>query len=131
VRAPEGTVWVGPAHPFDLRDAYVNFRADFSLPAMPDEAVIRLSADSRYRLWINGVFVGRGPERSWPSLMAVDERSVTNLLRVGVNRVAVQVYSPGHSHFAYVHRGACGLIGWLEVDGKVALTTGPQAPRWT
>lgn len=126
MRAPEGTVWIGPAHPFDLRDAYVNFRSDFLLDAVPGEAVFRLSADSRYRLWINGVFVGRGPERSWPSLMAVDERSVTNLLRVGMNRVAVQVYSPGHSHFAYVHRGACGLIGWLEVDGKVALMTGPQ-----
>jgi hypothetical protein len=126
VKAPEGTVWIGPAHPFDLRDAYVNFRSDFSLDAAPSDAVFRLSADSRYRLWVNGVFVGLGPERSWPSSMAVDERSVTNLLRVGVNRIAVQVYSPGHSHFAYVHRGACGLIGWLEVDGRVAVTTGPH-----
>ncbi|WP_137109902.1 family 78 glycoside hydrolase catalytic domain [Rhodobacter sp. SY28-1] len=58
--------------------------------------------------------------------MAVDERAVTDHLRPGLNRIAVQVYSPGYSHFSYVHRGACGLIGWLEVDGKVALTTGPQ-----
>lgn len=126
MKVPEGTVWIGPAHPFDLRDVYANFRSDFSLEAVPSQALLRLSADSRYRLWINGVFVGRGPERSWPSSMAIDERSITNLLRVGVNRIAVQVSSPGHSHFAYVHRGACGLIGWLEVDGKVALTTGPQ-----
>ena len=126
MRSPEGTVWIGPAHPFDLRDAYVNFRSESLLEAVPGEAVLRLSADSRYRLWVNGVFVGRGPERSWPSSVAVDERPVTDLLRPGVNRIAVQVYSPGHSHFAYVHRGACGLIGWLEVDGKVALTTGPH-----
>lgn len=39
--------------------------------------------------------------------------------------MAVQVHSPGHSHFSYVHRGACGLIGWLEVDGSVVLQTGP------
>ena len=126
MKAPEGTSWIGPAHPFDLRDAYVNFRADIALDAAPTEAVFRLSADSRYRLWINGVFVGRGPERSWPLSVAVDERSVAHLLKVGVNRIAVQVYSPGHSHFAYVHRGACGLIGWLDVDGQVALTTGPH-----
>lgn len=125
MRAPEGTLWIGPAHPFDLRDAYVNFRADITLAAAPGRAVFRLSADSRYRLWINGVFVGRGPERSWPSSMAGDEREVTNLLRPGLNRIAVQVHSPGHSHFAYVHRGACGLIGWLEVDGRTVLTTGP------
>ncbi len=126
MRAPEGTVWIGPAHPFDLRDAYVNFRSDIVLEAVPTAALFRLSADSRYRLWVNGLFVGRGPERCWPSSMAVDEQSVANLLRVGWNRIAVQVYSPGHSHFAYVHRGACGLIGWLEVDGKVVLTTGPH-----
>ncbi|MFM7446640.1 MAG: hypothetical protein ACKO2N_22575, partial [Tabrizicola sp.] len=58
--------------------------------------------------------------------MAIDERLVTNLLRVGTNQIAVQVHSPGHSHFAYVHRGASGLIGWLEVDGEVILKTGPQ-----
>lgn len=124
LKAPDGLVWIGPAHPFDLRDAYVNFRADILLDAAPKQAMLRLSADSRYRLWINGVFVGRGPERSWPSSMAVDERLIRNL-RPGLNRIAVQVYSPGHSHFAHVHRGACGLIGWLEVDGAVALKTGP------
>ncbi|MDZ4068345.1 MAG: hypothetical protein U1E06_16080, partial [Tabrizicola sp.] len=128
MKAPDGTVWIGPAHPFDLSDAYVNFRADISLVTPPSEATLRLSADSRYRVWINGEFVGRGPERSWPSSMAVDERLVTSLLRPGVNRIAIQVHSPGHSHFAYVHRGACGLIGWLEVDGDIVLTTGPG---WT
>ena len=126
MRPPEGTVWIGPAHPFDLRDVYVNFRSDFLLETVPSEAVFHVSGDSRYRLWVNGVSAGSGPERCWPSSMAVDVRSVTNLLRMGVNRIAVQVYSPGHSHFAYVHRGACGLIGWVEVDGKAVLTTGPH-----
>jgi len=125
VKAPDGTRWIGPAHPFDLREVYVNFRAEIEIDTIPTEAILCLSADSRYRLWINGVFVGRGPERSWPTSMAVDERSIGNHLRPGVNRIAVQVYSPGYSHFAHVHRGACGLIGWLELDGRAVLTTGP------
>ncbi|MFN3282574.1 MAG: hypothetical protein ACK40I_13045 [Tabrizicola sp.] len=126
MKVPGSAVWIGPAHPFDLREAYVNFRADIDLPAAPREAVLRLSADSRYRLWVNGAFAGRGPERSWPSSMAVDERPVADLLRRGRNRIAVQVHSAGHSHFSHVHRGACGWIGWLETDGKVVLTTGPH-----
>lgn len=126
MRAPEGTVWIGPSHPFDLRDAYVNFRSDINLETLPTDATLRLTADSRYRLWVNGAFVGRGPERTWPSSIAVDERLVTRFLRPGVNRIAVQVYSPGHSHFSYVHGGACGMIGWLEVDGKTVLATGPH-----
>ena len=88
-------------------------------------AVLRLAADSRYRLWVNGDFLGRGPERCWPASMAVDERPIINL-RPGVNRFAVQVHSPGHSHFAYLHRGACGMIAWLEMDGQIVLRTGPD-----
>lgn len=126
MKVPVGAEWIGPAHPFDLHEVYVNFRADILLETIPKQAWMWLTADSRYRLWVNGVFVGRGPERSWPSSMAVDERSLANLLKPGVNRIAVQVYCPGYSHFAYVHCGACGLIGWLEVDGALVLTTGPH-----
>lgn len=125
IAAPEGVFWIGGAHAFDLQETYLNFRSDIELAAPANLAIFRLSADSRYRIWVNGVFVGRGPERSWPSSMSVDERSITQLLRPGRNRIAVQVYCPGYSHFAYFHRGATGLIGWLEVDGDVVLTTGP------
>lgn len=125
VKAPEGTVWIGGAHPFDLHESYLNFRADLKLASVPTTATFQLSADSRYRLWINGSFVGRGPERSWPSSMAVDAHSIVHLMRSGLNRIAVQVYSPGYSHFAYVHRGAAGLIGWLMADGQTVLKTGP------
>ncbi len=95
VKVPAGAVWIGPAHPFDLRDAYVDFRAEVVLDRLPAQAVLHLSADSRYRLWVNGVFAGRGPERCWPSSMAVDARPVASLLRQGVNRIEVQVHCPG------------------------------------
>jgi len=121
ISPPEGAVWIGPAHAFDLADAYLNFRADVDLAEVPDSALFHIAADSRYRLWVNGAFVGRGAERSWPSSMAVDVHEVAGLLRPGMNRVAVQVFSPGHSHFAYVHRGACGLIAWAP-----GLVSGPH-----
>lgn len=123
VIAPEGCFWIGSEHPFDLSEVYLNFRVDVDLAAAPASAVLHLSADSRYRLWVNGVFIGRGPERSWPSSMAVDAQDVAACLRAGRNQIAVQVYCPGYSHFAYVHRAACGLIGWLEVDGQVVMTS--------
>lgn len=120
---PEGTFWIGSDHPFDLQETYLDFCADLDLAAAPASAGLCLSADSRYRLWINGQFVGRGPERCWPAAMAVDERSIAAFLRPGRNRIRVQVYSPGHSHFAYVHRAACGLICWLQADGHTVLTS--------
>lgn len=136
ITPPEGAFWIGPAHPFDLHEAYLNFRADVHLEAAPRKARLFISADSRYRLWLNGFLVGGGPERSWPWSMAVDEHDVSGLindkpetratfLQTGKNAIAVQVYSPGYSHFAYVHRGACGLICWLEVDGRVVAHSDP------
>lgn len=76
-----------------------------------------ITADSRYRLWINGAIAARGPSRCWPQAQQVDEIDITELLHSGANTIAVQIYSPGYSHFAYLHRGVCGLLAWLEVDG--------------
>ncbi|MGB4828342.1 MAG: hypothetical protein WBP18_13920, partial [Paracoccaceae bacterium] len=64
MKAPDGTFWIGSDHPFDLAECYLNFRADVALQAVPKAAILHLSADSRYRLWVNGAFIGRGPERS-------------------------------------------------------------------
>ena len=123
MQAPKGTFWIGSDHPFDLSEAYINLRADLDLAVAPKRAILHLSADSRYRLWVNGAFVGRGPERSWPTSMAVDVRDISALLHPGRNTLAIQVYSPGYSHFAYVHRAATGALGWLEVDGEPILKT--------
>ncbi|MCB6180052.1 hypothetical protein LHP98_18185 [Rhodobacter sp. Har01] len=122
MKAPEGTFWIGPEHPFDLSETYLNIRADVTIDR-PGRAYLNLSADSRYRLWVNGAFCGRGPERSWPTSMAVDRIDVARHLTPGLNRIAVQVYSPGYSHFAYVHRAACGLIAWLSIDDAPVLRT--------
>jgi len=121
VKAPIGTYWIGSDHPFDLHEAYLVFTADLTLPTVPLEANLHLSADSRYRLFINGNYVGRGPERSWPTAMAVDSLPIS--LRQGQNRIWVEVYCPGYSNFAHVHRAACGLIAWLDVNGETLLTT--------
>ena len=42
------------------------FRATFDLEATPAGAPARITADSRYVLWVNGHEVGRGPARSQP-----------------------------------------------------------------
>jgi alpha-L-rhamnosidase len=54
--------------------------------AKPIEATLWVSADNRYRLWVNGVFVGEDDD------FAVAERyDVTRLLKLGRNLLAVQV----------------------------------------
>lgn len=123
---PEGTFWIGPDHPFDLAEVYINFRRDLMLHQAPQKASFTLTADSRYRLWINGAYVARGPARSWPDRMALDTLDVTPYLGPGPNHLAVQVYSPGYSHFAHVHKAACGWLGWLDLEGEVT----PSDRHW-
>lgn len=107
-------MWIGSSHPFDLHEAYLCFRRAFTLDHAPAGATLRITADSRYKLRINGAFVARGPARCYPDAQSVDTLDVTHFLRVGRNLIAVQVYQPGYSHFAYVHRGAAGL--WAELE---------------
>ena len=123
---PEGAVWIGSDHPFDLAEVYINFRRDLVLEKAPEKARFVLTADSRYKLWVNGTYVARGPARSWPEAMALDDLDITPYLRAGPNHLAVQVYSPGYSHFAYVHRAAMGWIGWVAIDGDIT----PSDRHW-
>jgi hypothetical protein len=123
MRIPASAVWIGSDHPFDLHETYLNFRKDVVIDSQPQQAMLSITADSRYKLWINGTYVGRGPSRCWPHAQQVDEIDVARHLVDGKNAIAVQVYSPGYSHFAYVHRGACGLLAWLEADGRMLMVS--------
>lgn len=123
--APPEASWIGSDHPFDLHEAYLCFRGECVLERAPAEARLWVTADSRYRLWVNGQAVARGPARCYPQSQAVDCLDVTEWLRSGRNVIAAQVYSPGYSHFAYVHRAAAGLLAWLECDGELRLASGP------
>ena len=120
--APAGAFWIGSDHPFDLAEVYLNFRRDLVLHEAPQRAIFTLTADSRYKLWINGEYVARGPARSWPQAMALDALDVARHLRAGPNHLAIQVYCPGYSHFAAVHKAATGWIGWLDIDGQITVS---------
>ncbi len=120
---PPDAFWIGPSHPFDLHEVYFEFRQEVALDQMPKQATLWITADSRYRLKVNGEYLAHGPSRCWPHAQQVDEINITQYLRAGDNLIGVQVYSPGYSHFAYVHRGVCGLLAWLSCDGTVACVT--------
>ncbi len=123
-----GAGWIGSAHPFDLHEVYLCFRspAAFQLDQSPEQTELLITADSRYKLWVNGRFVARGPARGYPEFQAVDRLDLRPYLRTGPNTLAVQLYQPGYSHFAYLHRGAAGLLAQLTCDSQFVLVTGPD-----
>lgn len=78
------------------------------------QAVLSITADSRYVLYINGQRVGRGPARSWPEQQSYDVHDVGHYLRKGKpNVIAVLVMHYGVSTFYYL-RGRGGLLAQLD-----------------
>jgi len=67
------------------------FRRSLELSEVPAEAPARVSADSRYVLWLNGREVGRGPIRSQPYRQRYDEHDLAPHLVPGANVVAILV----------------------------------------
>jgi len=84
------------------RNLYVYFRRTFDLPASqaglpksPREAIAHVSADGRYRLFVNGAYVGRGPARCDPLWQYYDSYDIAPLLKAGRNVIAALVHSYG------------------------------------
>ena len=67
------------------------FRRRFDLKTVPAQAPARMTADSRYVLWVNGQEVGRGPARSQPYRQRYDSYDRAPYLSAGRNVIAVLV----------------------------------------
>ncbi|MFK7695788.1 family 78 glycoside hydrolase catalytic domain [Paenibacillus sp. HJGM_3] len=112
--------WIWGTGPDSPRNEWRCFRKSYSLPPQPgtagsvNSASVRITADSRYVLYVNGTLVGRGPVRSWPFELRYDEYEIGHLLRPGDdNVIAVLVMHYGVSTFQYL-RGRGGLL--VQVD---------------
>jgi len=105
--------WIWSSHGGRERNVYYCFRREFTLDDPPDKAELRITADTRYRLTINGSLVGDGPPFSQPYLTYYDERDVGPLLAAGANVLAVVVH---HLGTAPDIRG--GFLMELDVDGE-------------
>jgi hypothetical protein len=75
---------------------FVQFRRAFHIDEMPPlSALLRISADGRYQLYVNGVRIGRGPARCEPLYQYYDEYDIAPFLGAGENVVAVLAHSYG------------------------------------
>ena len=87
----------------------VCFRRVIRCDSPPSSGTIRITADARYRLLINGHWLGDGPARAWASPWSADEFDIAPLLHADDNVVAVIVEHFGLSNFQYLH-GEPGLL---------------------
>jgi hypothetical protein len=102
-------------------------RRAFDLARIPRRAGLAISCAHIYRLYVNGQLVGRGPDRSADRLPYCDHHDVTNLLKVGVNVVAVLAHHVGQKLAGRVwplYDGPPGLLLQLDLGEQVLVSDG-------
>jgi hypothetical protein len=68
-----------------------HFRKSFLLTKKPSQFIIHLSADNRYRLFVNGTYITDGPQISDTRHWRFESLDIASFLNEGANSIAVQV----------------------------------------
>ena len=109
------------------------FRRVFDVEDVPPRVPLRLSADSRYVLWVNGAEVGRGPIRSQPRRLRYDEYDIAEHLQPGRNVLAVLVTYYGHANSFWQPAASSGVMGrdaQLVVEARIGEEWLVTDERW-
>ena len=87
--------WI--THPFASEYDYgvFHFRVDFDLIEVPDTFTIYVSADNRYRLFVNGKEVSSGPARGSLEYWRYETVDIASLLNKGKNIISAEVFNLG------------------------------------
>jgi hypothetical protein len=88
----------------------LHFRKSFTLSAKPASFVIHISADTRYKLYINGKFAGLGPAKSDLAHWFFDTYDISTFLLNGKNNIAVVVWNQGEHNGYSQHSNKTALI---------------------
>lgn len=105
-------------------DKHVLFRKKFNADGDLFEAVLKITADDYFKLYINGEFVTQGPPPSYPQAYYYMELPVGKFLKSGENVIAVHTLYQGLINRVWVSGdNRESLWAELVVDGEVILAT--------
>lgn len=99
------------------RNYYFLVRQRFTLASVPRTAVLRVAADSRYALYVNGRFVGDGPVRGTHRRYFFDSYDMAGCLRPGDNWIAADVHCPRQDTYTVAPHAPAFLA---EIEGVTA-----------
>lgn len=104
----------------DQPNTWIAYRHNVGVAEIPREAVVRIAADTKYWLWVNGdlvVFEGglkRGPT---PDDTYYDRVDLAPYLHRGENRIALLLWHFGKEGFSHRDSGRSGVIVASESRG--------------
>lgn len=87
--------WISPPAASLREYGVFHFRKTFQLPAKPEEFIVHISADNRYRLFVNGNPVCSGPARGDMEHWRYETIDISPWLKKGKNSIASVVWNFG------------------------------------
>ena len=100
--------WIWYPERRTIQNTFVMFRRVFELEEVPPEAPAFVSAYSRYKLWVNGQFVQRGPAPCDPRYWDADPVDLAPYLRRGANAIAALACAFGTGDGTYAPPAPAG-----------------------
>ena len=86
------------------------FRKEISISTKPEKFIVHVSADNRYKLYINGIYVCNGPARSHLFKWNFESIDISSYLHAGNNIISSMVWNfAGHRPVAQIS-GQTGFI---------------------
>lgn len=114
-------IWAGNPN-YDLVNQFSLFRRKFVCSKPPPKANLFITADTSYRLYINGKFVASGPARGYQRSWPFDELEVASYLKEGENCIAIRAFNAGRGTFQYRSEGYAGLLMYLQLPDQAIVT---------
>ncbi len=103
------------------------FRKPLTLAEVPGEYIIHVSADNRYKLYVNGVQVSHGPAKGDPRNWSFDTVDIAPWLQAGDNLIAAVVWNfAAERPVAVMSRGEAGFLVQGNSAKERALDTGKE-----
>jgi hypothetical protein len=102
----------------------VHFFRTFHLAAQPTQSILHFSADTRYKLYVNGKHVAVGPTRSGPLIWYYDTLDIAPFLKEGNNEVrftVIRYFAASRTAMPFERTALPGLtvIGQIDAGSEI------------
>lgn len=126
-------LWIGPPVKLGESDHGVyHFRHSFELGSKPSSFIIHVTADNRYRLFVNGQPVGLGPARGDKVHWNYETYDIASYLQPGSNTLAAQVWNLGDKGpVAQMTIGKTAFLVQGNTEQENAVNTSPETWKVT
>ncbi|HEX7980070.1 MAG TPA: alpha-L-rhamnosidase C-terminal domain-containing protein [Gemmatimonadaceae bacterium] len=125
--APAASWIAPPAVPGDSAVVF-HARRSFDLSSRPERFLVHVSADNRYRLYVNGEQVSSGPQRSDVMHWRYETVDLAPKLRAGRNVIAALVWNWGSARPVAQHSNRTGFLLQGDSEREAALVN--SGPGW-